>query len=66
MSNDLVAETRRKLRAATAPKTAIADEAGVSLRWLYMFENGEITNPTLRTIQSLRSYLDRATENVSS
>lgn len=62
MSDDLVSETRRLLRASAKPKTEIAEGAGVSLRWLYMFENGEIENPTLRTINGLKSYLATARE----
>ena len=57
MENDLVTETRRLLKASGKPFSEIAPAAGVSLRWLYMFDNGEIDNPTLRTIQSLKSYL---------
>lgn len=63
MTEDIVTETRQLLLASATPKPEIAAEAGVSLRWLYMFANGEIQNPTLRTIQSLKSYL--ATSRVS-
>jgi transcriptional regulator with XRE-family HTH domain len=57
MADDLIADTRQMLQASQMPKPAIAEGAGVSLRWLYMFANGEIENPTLRTIQGLRAYL---------
>lgn len=57
MSDDLVASTRRMLQASKTPKPEIAAAAGVSLRWLYMFGNGEIENPTLRTIKGLNAYL---------
>lgn len=66
MSDDLVSETRRLLRASDRPKTEIAEGAGVSLRWLYMFENGEIDNPTLRTITGLKSYLAGSREHAPS
>lgn len=45
------------LLASETPKPQIAAGAGVSLRWLYMFGNGEIENPTLRTIKGLNTYL---------
>lgn len=64
MSDDLVSETRRMLRASDKPKTEIAEGARVSLRWLYMFENGEIKNPTLRTITGLKSYLATISEHI--
>lgn len=56
-------ETRQMLLASVTPKPEIAAKAGVSLRWLYMFANGETTNPTLRTLRSLRSYLATESQN---
>lgn len=57
MQTDLVQTTRTLLKSSEQPMTEIAKGAGVSIRWLYMFESGEIRNPTLRTIQGLHTYL---------
>lgn len=57
MSDDLVATTRRMLKASTTPKPEIAAGAGVSLRWLYQFEKEDRENFTLRTVRGLNAYL---------
>lgn len=54
---DLLSDARRLLAESTLPIDTIAEEVGVSRRWLYMVNNGEIPNPGIVSVQRLHDFL---------
>ena len=48
-----VTRARHLVELCRAQWNTIEKEAGVSQSWLYKFAGGEITNPTINTLQSV-------------
>lgn len=54
---DLLTETIRLVRASERPLSEICKAVGVTPRWFYMVESGEIADPSIVRIQRLYNYL---------
>jgi hypothetical protein len=54
-----VIATRKRLGNCKSQWPLIIKTAGVSSSWLYMFARGEITNPTINTLQAVSDACDR-------
>ena len=48
-----VTRARQLVELCRAQWNTIENEAGVSQSWLYKFAGGEITNPTINTLQAV-------------
>ena len=52
------ADLRRWLKTQKKPLEQVAEESGLSVRWLYRYQSGKC-NPTLRNLVALWEYANR-------
>ena len=50
-------------RPANLSKKTIAENVGVSVRWLERFASGDIENPGVVTVETLKDYLSKVHNN---
>lgn len=50
-------------RPANLSKKTIAENVGVSVRWLERFASGDIENPGVVTVETLKDYLSKVHTN---
>lgn len=57
MESELLNETLQLLADTDLPVAKIADDLGVSRRWLYELKSGDFVDPGVRKIETLNRYL---------